>query len=116
MMKGVTARLSAVALGVAFGVVSALFMMIFAWAVYFDGATSPIIAEWAQVFPGFAATVKGGFIGGAWGFVEGFICGLVTGWIYNLCLCCSHCCCCKTSACNSCGCGKPGCGVCNKDK
>lgn len=117
MMKGKCTRLSAIALGVAFGVVSALFMMIFAWSVWMNGTTSPIIDQWAAIYPGYAATLKGGFIGGAWGFVEGFICGLVVGWVYNLCLCCCSCCCgkpsCQSCGMGRCGCGKPNCPACN---
>lgn len=80
--------LSAVSLGVAFGVVSALWMMFFAWSAMWWGHGVPMIAQWAELIPGFAPTIQGGFIGGAWGFLEGFICGLIAGWIYNLCLCC----------------------------
>ena len=94
------ARLSAVGLGVAFGVVTALFMLGFAWAVWYDGSTSAIITQWAEIYPGYAATIKGGAIGGAWGFIEGFICGLLVGWIYNLCVCCCSCGCCCAKSCD----------------
>ncbi len=109
-------RLSAVALGVAFGVVSAISMMVFAWSAWLGGNGSQMIQQWAAIYPGFDASLKGGFIGGAWGFVEGFVLGVITGWIYNLCLCCcsKKCCCgqapCTSSdgkgACSSCGCEK----------
>ena len=99
------ARLSAVALGVAFGVVTALTMMIFAWTAWNGGHGTQIVDMWATVYPGFEASLKGGFIGGAWGFVEGFIVGVVVGWVYNLCLCCcsKRGCCCGQSSCPSCG-------------
>lgn len=95
MMGHRSARLSAVALGVSIGVVCALTMMIFAWSAWLGGYATQMIEQWATVFPGIEASLKGGFIAGAWGFVEGFIFGVVTGWIYNLCLCCcSRKCCC----------------------
>lgn len=103
-------RLSAVALGVALGVVSALTMMIFAWSAM-SGTGTALIDQWSAIYPGYGASVKGGFIGGAWGFVEGFICGLVTAWVYNLCLCC----CSKRSGCG-CGCGKAACECCSSKK
>ena len=80
--------LSPVSLGVAFGVVCGLWMLLFAWSAMWWGHGVPIIAQWAEVLPGFAATIKGGLIGAAWGFVKGFVMGLIFGWIYNLCLCC----------------------------
>lgn len=89
------AKLSSVALGVASGVICALSMMLFAWSVMMGGTASTLVDQWSAVYPGFAATLKGGFIGGAWGFVEGFILGVIFGWIYNICLCCcasSKCC------------------------
>lgn len=99
-MKGCngTARLSAVSLGVAFGFVTGLSMLLFAWIVLWSGKDSTIITQWAQLLPGYGATISGGLIGAVWGFVEGFICGLLTGWIYNLCVCCCKCLCCKSSS------------------
>ncbi len=88
-------RLSACAFGVSLGIVSGVFMMLFAWAsMHWDYATT-MMTQWGSVYPGFEASVKGGFVGLAWGFLEGFICGLIWGWLYNLCLCCCRCCTCK---------------------
>lgn len=102
-MKGgrCKARLSAVSLGVAFGVTSAICMALIAWSSYYWGMGGDLVAQWAAFYPGFAATVKGGFFGGAWGFLEGFVFGVIFGWIYNLCLCCCGCCCKSSCACKS---------------
>lgn len=98
-----TSRLSIIALGIAFGVVSALSMGLFAWTAYWTGHGLVLVAQWAEFFPGFAATMKGGWIGAGWGFVEGLVSGIIFGFIYNLCMCCCKCSCC--------------CGVCDtKDK
>lgn len=81
-------RLCAFSLGIAFGVVSGLFMLLFALAAYKWGHGTPLIALYADVYQGYAPTVYGAFVGAAWGFVEGFVFGLLLGWIYNLTLCC----------------------------
>lgn len=105
-MRTKSARLSAVALAVALGVVTALSMMLFAWSAWLWGYGEQMIAQSATLYPGFDASLKGGFVGGAWGFLEGFIFGLVTSLIYNLCLCCCN---------KSCNCGNPSCPACNNN-
>lgn len=100
------ARISAVALGVALGVMCGVWMLVvglLAWKGIFG---ADIVTQWATRFPGVEATVVGSLIAGAWGFVKGFFSGLILGWLYNLCLCCcsrGHCACCK-EACGTCGC------------
>lgn len=92
-----TSRLSAVSFAIALGLVTGLGMMFFAWLVHYWGYGNLIVAQWAEIFPGYAASMKGGLIGAGWGFVEGFVFGLIFAWIYNLCLCCckSMCGCCR---------------------
>lgn len=87
------ARLSAVALGIAFGVASAIWMAAFAWTGGWGHETSVLLKDLSNIYPGFDGSWKGGFIGAAWGFVEGFIFGVVIAWIYNLCICCCKGCC-----------------------
>ena len=100
-------KLSTVGLAVAFGIVSALMMLVLAWTAWQSGMGTSIVTEWSSVYPGFAPTMAGGLAGAAWGFLEGFIFGLIFGCIYNLCV---HMCCGK----NACGCGKPGCAACGR--
>lgn len=83
-------KLSACALGLAFGIVEGLFMLAYAWAAYFCGHGSAMIQQLADMYPGYAATIQGGLIGGLWGFVIGLIFGLIVGCLYNLCLCCCY--------------------------
>lgn len=91
-------RLSAVAFGISLGILSALIMAILAWVSMHGAYGADVIKQWGSVYPGYEASIKGGFIGLAWGFLEGFIFGLIWAWLYNLCLCCCGCCpCCKRS-------------------
>lgn len=87
-------KLSAVWFGVAIGVTTGIFMMLFAWAGRLWGYGIPIIHDISSVYLGYAPSLVGGLLGGLWGFVDGFIFGIVTGWIYNLCVSCS----CKKSS------------------
>ncbi|EKD54416.1 MAG: hypothetical protein ACD_60C00087G0028 [uncultured bacterium] len=99
------ARLSAVALGVAFGVLCGGWMLFVGISAAHGGFGAEMMTRWAAVFPGVETSMKGAWIVGAWGFLKGFFSGLILGWIYNLCLCCcnrSHCSCCKSS-CATCG-------------
>ncbi len=95
-------RLCKFAFGIAFGFLSGLSMLLFAWSAYYWGHGGPMIAQWAEIYQGYAPTIKGGLIGGAWGFVEGFVCGFIFALIYNLVSCCCKCCKCKCCNCTSC--------------
>jgi len=98
-------RLSAVALGISLGLVSGLFMMLFAMAAWRWGYGTSMMTQYTSMLPGFDATLTGSFIGLAWGFLEGFIVGVIWAWIYNLCLCCCRCCC--KSCSDTTDCSKP---------
>lgn len=92
-MMGNCTRLCSVALGISFGLVVGLSMMLLAWAGFHWNYATSIIDMYATVFPGYEATVKGGFVGLGWGFLEGFIFGVLLAWFYNFCFkCCKACC------------------------
>ena len=91
-------RLSACAFGISLGIITGISMMFFAWSSWMWGYGTSMIDQWGSVFPGVAASLKGGFVGLAWGFLEGYILGIVWAWIYNMCLCCCrNCPCCNAS-------------------
>lgn len=91
-------RLSATAFGVSLGIITGIFMMFFAWSAWWWDFGTSIVDQWASVYPGFSASIAGGFIGLGWGFLEGFVLGVLWAWVYNICLCCCRCCyCCATS-------------------
>ncbi len=98
------ARLSAVALGVAMGLMCGVGMLVVGLMAMQGVFGTALVAEWATFFPGIDVSVKGSLIAGGWGFLKGFFSGLILAWLYNLCLCCcnrGHCSCCKTS-CHTC--------------
>ena len=89
-------RLSPIAFGVSLGIITGLSMMLFALSSWLWGYGAPMIEQWGSVFPGVGASLKGSFIGLAWGFLEGYILGLLWAWVYNICLCCCRSCpCCE---------------------
>jgi hypothetical protein len=89
-------RLRVLPLGIAFGLLSGLCMLVFAWAAWRFGYGTGFMLQYASIYPGYTSTLVGGIAGFAWGFFEGFICGALLAWFYNLCLCCGSCasCCC----------------------
>lgn len=86
-------RLSVPAFGISLGIVSGLCLMLFSWVSWQYAYGKPLLDMYISVYPGVEASLQGGFIALAWGFLEGFILGVIWAWIYNLCLCCSRCCC-----------------------
>lgn len=85
---------SVLALGIALGILSGLCMFIFALSAWQFNYGGEALKLYTDMLPGFDASLKGAFVGLGWGFVEGFIMGVILAAIYNLCLCCYRCCCC----------------------
>ena len=100
-------RFSPMALGISLGLITGLCMLGFAWSAWTWGHGTTLIDQWASIYPGFAATLQGGFVGLGWGFLEGFIIGVIWAWLYNICLCCCRCCCCCCRPSNSTSCHTP---------
>jgi len=92
--NGSYAKLKTCAFGFALGFTNGLGMALFAWAGWLGKYGIDMIHQIASVYYGYAPTLVGGLIGGAWGFLNGFIFGMIVACVYNLCLCC----CCKKSA------------------
>jgi hypothetical protein len=84
-------KLSVCRFGFAVGVANGLSMMCLAWMAMCWGLGAPMISLVASVYHGYGATLIGGLYGAGWGFLDGFVFGIVAAFFYNLCLCC----CCK---------------------
>lgn len=102
-------RLCAPALGMAFGIVSGLMLMLLAWSAMLWGHGTAVIDHYSTILYGYGATWTGGLFGLLWGFIEGFLFGLISGGIYN---CVARCCGCSKS-CSTC-CGDKSSGSCGK--
>lgn len=76
-------KLNLKALGFAAGILwgAAVFLMtlISMGCGYADKATKAI----ASIYPGYSVSIGGSFIGLVYGFVDGFVCALLFGLIYN---------------------------------
>jgi hypothetical protein len=81
-------KLSPCAFGFALGITNGLGMLILAIAAAQWGYGTILVDNIASVYHGYAPSFAGGLYGAVWGFGEGVVFGLITGWIYNLCLCC----------------------------
>ncbi len=76
-------RLSACALGAAFGVITALGTLIIGILAMHFKIGHAWVTLLGSVYIGYAATFKGVIVGTLWGFVDGYICGTVIAWVYN---------------------------------
>ncbi|MCX7886035.1 MAG: hypothetical protein N3B01_02100 [Verrucomicrobiae bacterium] len=78
-------RLSGNAWGLACGVLCGLGLFVATiWLVIKGGdPVGPHLRLLAQYLIGYRVTVKGAFIGLAWGFVLGYLAGWLVAWIYN---------------------------------
>lgn len=81
-------RLSVMAFAFALGITNGLGMLLLAVAGLYWGYGVVTIQEVSLLYHGYAATWEGGLYGLGWGFLDGFVFGLVLSLIYNMCLCC----------------------------
>lgn len=75
-------KLDVLALSVSLGIVWGLVVMCLAWCAMF-GWGSKVVDVISSIYIGYDATVVGGFVGLAWGFVDCFILGAILALIYN---------------------------------
>jgi hypothetical protein len=71
------------ALGVAIGVLWAIYVFVVGITAMFDWGNA-LVEALASLYIGYSASIIGAIIGAIWAFVDGFIAGVVIAWIYNL--------------------------------
>jgi hypothetical protein len=72
------------ALGIAFGVVWGLVILLGTWVIVIKGTEGLMISKLSTFYIGYSSSFIGGIIGFLYGFVTGFIAGFIIAWIYNL--------------------------------
>lgn len=83
----VKSKLCACSLGLTFGVVKGVCLLLFAWAGWLFGYGTAMVEHVSVMYHGYASTFVGGLIGGLYGLVGGFILGFIVGKLYNFFLC-----------------------------
>lgn len=102
------AKLHVLAFGLAWGILTAIFMFIFG-VLAMGGYGSSYVQLMSSVYFGYGASFMGALIGAIWGFIYGFIMGAIFSSLYNCIACgCSKCHKCgKCEHCAQCG-AQPG--------
>jgi len=70
------------ALGIAIGVIWSAYILFCGIAAMFGWGTA-LVETISSLYLGYAPTIPGSIIGAVWGFVDGYIAGVVIAWIYN---------------------------------
>ncbi len=76
-------RCQPLALGIAIGILWALYVGCLAITAMFGRGTA-LIMPLASLYVGYGASIVGAIIGAIWAFIDGFVAGVVIAWIYNL--------------------------------
>jgi len=71
-------------LGLALGLVWGLAVMLGTWWLLYMGSPGETISKIGVIYFGYTYSFVGGIIGFFWGFIDGFICGALIAWFYNL--------------------------------
>ena len=94
------AKLSICALAFSVGLTNGIGMMVLALVGMMHLGGDALITIISSLYPGFAPTGIGSVFGLGWGFLDGFIFGMLVAIFYNCCLCCCKCCkCCNSEKC-----------------
>ena len=72
------------ALGIAFGSVWGLTVLLGTWFILALGAQGDMISRLSTFYVGYSTSFVGGIIGLLYGFVTGFIGGFLIAWVYNM--------------------------------
>ena len=76
-------RCNVLGLGLAVGITCALGALMLGVGAWLFDWGAEIVKLASSLYIGYAATALGSVIGTAWAFVDGFLGGLVVGWLYN---------------------------------
>jgi hypothetical protein len=77
-------RLRPLALALAGGILWAASVFAATLWIVITGGTGQTMALLGKFYLGYAVTVPGAFVGLVWGFVDGFLAGLILAWLYNV--------------------------------
>ncbi len=77
-------KLSKRALGFSLGLFWGFAVLITTWWLLILGSNGSTITKLHKFYPGYTFSWFGGIVGLLWGFVDGFICGVIIAWLYNL--------------------------------
>jgi len=85
-MKG--CKLSPVGLGLSFGVLWGISVLIMGLVAYYYTYGNAFVTTLANLYPGYAPSIRGSIQGAIIGFVDAFITGFLIAWLYNRFSCC----------------------------
>ncbi len=77
-------KLNACKLGVAAGILWSILIFAMTWISMYTGYGMFWLSQWMDIYPGYDLSVVGSFIGLVYGFIDGFVCLFIFGWLYNL--------------------------------
>ncbi len=77
-------KLNPLKLGLAAGIMWALVLFCMTWVSMYTGYGMFWLSQWMDIYPGFELSMVGSFVGLVYGFIDGFVCLFIFGWLYNL--------------------------------
>ena len=83
-------KLSPVGLGLAFGVLWGISILLMGLMAYYYTYGNAFVASMATLYPGYEPSIKGSFLGAIIGFIDAFIMGFLVAWLYNRFSCCKY--------------------------
>ncbi len=89
-------KLSPTGLGLAFGVLWGVSLLLLGLTTYFYSYGKPFVDAMSTLYMGYEPSIMGSILGGILGFINAFITGFIIAWLYNKFSCCK-CTCCGTA-------------------
>lgn len=75
-------KLSPNALGIAIGALCAVYVF-FCGIIAIFGWGTALVDVISSIYIGYGPSIPGAIIGAVWGFIDGYIAGIVIAWLYN---------------------------------
>jgi hypothetical protein len=77
-------KINALALGLSLGLVWGVVLFLTTWLSYYTGYAKLFLEVLAEsIYPGYTISPVGSLLGLVYGFLDLFIMGSITGWLYN---------------------------------
>jgi hypothetical protein len=73
--KCTCSRLNIIAFSGALGIIAGIVMMALAWAAWVWDYNTSLVQTWSALYPGYEASLKGGFFGLGWGLWGSYLPG-----------------------------------------
>jgi len=84
IISGTHHLINNVNMGISVGLVVGSYLFLLGLAATYLGWGGALVENFSDIYVGYNSSLLGSISGGLWGFVDGFVFGVIIAWVYNL--------------------------------